>query len=160
MQQSFCLFSVVGFHLAQEDAVIVESLAGVLAELLEQVVHGHLAAGLTLDIEDDAARVHHEGAVAQLQCLMHIVGDHQAGDLLFGHDALGEVQHLFGGGRVESGGVLVQKQTRLLINYSEYEKDASLKGEFIRMVLGSDMTEEQKSEVIRCGISALSGEEI
>ena len=37
---------------------------------------------------------------------------------------------------------------------------ASLKGEFIRMVLGSDMTEEQKSEVIRCGISALSGEEI
>ena len=35
-----------------------------------------------------------------------------------------------------------------------------LKGEFIRMVLGSDMTEEQKSEVIRCGISALSGEEI
>ena len=41
---------------------------------------------------------------------MHIVGDHQAGDLLFGHDALGEVQHLFGGGRVESGGVLVQKQ--------------------------------------------------
>ena len=54
----------------------------------------------------------------------------------------------------------VYDETRLLINYSEYEKDASLKGEFIRMVLGSDMTEEQKSEVIRCGISALSGEEI
>ena len=51
----------------------------------------------------------------------------------------------------------VYDETRLLINYSEYEKDASLKGEFIRMVLGSDMTEEQKSEVIRCGISALSG---
>lgn len=54
----------------------------------------------------------------------------------------------------------VYDETRLLINYSEYEKDASLKGEFIRMVLGSDMTEEQKSEVIRCGISALSGEEV
>ena len=54
----------------------------------------------------------------------------------------------------------VYDETRLLINYSEYEKDASLKGEFIRMVLGSDMTEEQKSEVIRCGISALSGEVI
>ena len=39
-------------------------------------------------------------------------------------------------------------------------KRMQLKGEFIRMVLGSDMTEEQKSEVIRCGISALSGEEI
>ena len=45
MQQSFCLCSVVGFHLAQEDAVIVEDLAGVLAELFEQIVHGHLAAG-------------------------------------------------------------------------------------------------------------------
>ena len=54
----------------------------------------------------------------------------------------------------------VYDETRLLINYSEYEKDASLKGEFIRMVLGSDLTEEEKSEVIRCGISALSGEEI
>lgn len=54
----------------------------------------------------------------------------------------------------------VYDETRLLVNYSEYEKDVSLKGEFIRMVLNSDLTEEQKSEVIRCGISALSGEEI
>lgn len=54
----------------------------------------------------------------------------------------------------------VYDETKLLINYSEYEKDASLKGEFIRMVLSSDLTEDQKTEVIRCGISALSGEEI
>ena len=40
------------------------------------------------------------------------------------------------------------------------ENDASLKGEFIRMVLGSELSEEQKAEVIRCGILALSGEEI
>ena len=51
-------------------------------------------------------------------------------------------------------------ETKLLINYSDYEKDVSLKGEFIRMVLQSDMSEEKKSEVIRCGIMALSGEEI
>lgn len=54
----------------------------------------------------------------------------------------------------------VYDETRLLINYSEYEKDASLKGEFIRMVLGSDMDEEKKTEVIKAGIMALSGEEL
>lgn len=51
-------------------------------------------------------------------------------------------------------------ETRLLVNYEDYEKDASLKGEFIRMVHASDMTEEEKSQVIRIGILALQGEEI
>ena len=32
---------------------------------------------------------------------MHVVGDHQAGDLLFSHDALGQLQYLFGGGGVQ-----------------------------------------------------------
>jgi DNA repair exonuclease SbcCD nuclease subunit len=54
----------------------------------------------------------------------------------------------------------VSDRTRLRIDYSEYEKDASLKGEFIRMVLKSQLDEELKAEVIRCGILALSGEEI
>ncbi|MCD7708871.1 MAG: metallophosphoesterase [Clostridiales bacterium] len=54
----------------------------------------------------------------------------------------------------------VEDRTRLRVNYADYEKDASLKGEFIRMVLSSDMSEEEKTEVIRCGIMALSGEEI
>ena len=54
----------------------------------------------------------------------------------------------------------VYDHTHLKIDYNEYENDASLKGEFIRMVLQSDLSEEQKTEVIRCGILALSGEEI
>lgn len=54
----------------------------------------------------------------------------------------------------------VEDHTRLRVDYSEYEKDASLKGEFIRMVLGSDLSEDKKTQVIRCGIDALSGEEI
>ena len=54
----------------------------------------------------------------------------------------------------------VYDETSLLIKYSDYEKDVSLKGEFIRMVLNSDLDEEKKSEVIRCGIQALIGEEI
>ena len=54
----------------------------------------------------------------------------------------------------------VLNRTRLNADYRDYEKDASLKGEFIRMVLKSDMDEEKKAQVIRCGILALSGEEI
>lgn len=54
----------------------------------------------------------------------------------------------------------VRDETRLLVNYSDFAKDVSLKGEFIRMVLGSDLMEEDKTQVIRCGLMALSGEEI
>lgn len=54
----------------------------------------------------------------------------------------------------------VSDETKLKVDYRDYEKDASLKGEFIRMVLNSDLDEEKKADVIRCGILALSGEEI
>ena len=41
---------------------------------------------------------------------MHVVGDHEAGDLFLRHDALGQLQHFLGGGRVQGGGVLVQQE--------------------------------------------------
>ena len=41
---------------------------------------------------------------------MHVVGDHQAGDLFLCHDALGQLQHLLRRGRVQGGSVLVQQQ--------------------------------------------------
>lgn len=56
--------------------------------------------------------------------------------------------------------VKVSDETKLKIDYKEYEKDASLKGEFIRMVSESDLSEEEKAMVIRTGILALQGEEI
>ena len=36
--------------------------------------------------------------------------DHHGGELLFGHDALGQAQHEVGGARVERSGVLVEQQ--------------------------------------------------
>ena len=54
----------------------------------------------------------------------------------------------------------VADETKLLVNYKDYEKDVSLKGEFIRLVSDSDLSEEEKSMVIRAGILALQGEEI
>lgn len=55
--------------------------------------------------------------------------------------------------------IKIYDKTTLKINYLDYEKDASLKGEFIRMVLNEKLSEEEKKEIIITGIKALSGEE-
>lgn len=54
----------------------------------------------------------------------------------------------------------VYDETKIKVNYQGYEKDASLKGEFVRLVSNSDLSEEEKAMVIRTGILALQGEEI
>lgn len=56
--------------------------------------------------------------------------------------------------------VKVKDESRLKIDRESYEYDASLKGEFIRMVLASDRTVEEKERIICCGIRAMSGEEV
>ena len=56
--------------------------------------------------------------------------------------------------------IKIYDETKLLINYEDYANDISLKGEFIRLVQASDLSEEEKSLVIRTGIQALQGEEI
>lgn len=52
----------------------------------------------------------------------------------------------------------IYDKTTLKINYLDYENDASLKGEFIRMVLNEELPEEEKKEIIMTGIRALTGE--
>ncbi len=56
--------------------------------------------------------------------------------------------------------VKVVDETKLKVNYKDYEKDVSLKGEFVRLVSESELSDEEKSMVIRAGIMALQGEEI
>ena len=52
-------------------------------------------------------------------------------------------------------------ETRLKIDYGRFERDASLKGEFVRTVKArEDLSAEDKAAVIRCGIRALAGEEV
>ena len=55
--------------------------------------------------------------------------------------------------------VKIYDKTTLKINYLDYEKDVSLKGEFIRMILKEDLLDEEKKDIIITGIKALSGEE-
>ncbi len=54
----------------------------------------------------------------------------------------------------------VYDKTTLEIQLSDYEFDKSVRGEFVRAVWESDLSQEEKSNIIMCGLSALNGEEI
>lgn len=54
----------------------------------------------------------------------------------------------------------VKNETHMAIDPEDYKNDISLKGEFIRLVLASDASEEDKATMIRTGMQALTGEEI
>ena len=52
-------------------------------------------------------------------------------------------------------------ECRVQIRYEDYAGDVSLKGEFVRQVLGDKgLSQEEKERVIACGLRALAGEEI
>ena len=56
--------------------------------------------------------------------------------------------------------VKIKDESCLEIVKEDYEHDISLKGEFIRMVLASNKSEEEKERIIRFGIQALMGQEV
>lgn len=56
--------------------------------------------------------------------------------------------------------VKIRDESRLLIDKNDYRYDKTIKGEFVRTVLDSDYTDDQKERIICMGIQALSGEEI
>ena len=51
-------------------------------------------------------------------------------------------------------------RTRLEIRPQDYIHDVSLKGEFVRRVMASSLTDAEKEEIIICGLRALGGEEL
>lgn len=54
--------------------------------------------------------------------------------------------------------IRVKDKTETKIDYTKYEKDVSLKGEFIRLVKEQkNLSEEQKTKIIMTGIKALAG---
>ena len=54
----------------------------------------------------------------------------------------------------------VKDESRMALHPADYENDVSLKGEFIRQVMASEMEEADKEAIIRMGLQALAGEEI
>lgn len=51
-------------------------------------------------------------------------------------------------------------RTRLKIDPLKYVHDATLRGEFVRLVMAQDMSDEDKAFVIQTGVRALAGEEV
>ena len=56
--------------------------------------------------------------------------------------------------------VKIKDESKFTIDKLSYEHDVSLKGEFIRMVMGSGCTNEEKNAIICAGLEALRGEDI
>lgn len=56
--------------------------------------------------------------------------------------------------------VSVKDKTSKKIDIKAFENDISVRGEFVRTVTASDLSDEEKAEIIRCGLAALSGKEI
>lgn len=54
----------------------------------------------------------------------------------------------------------LEDRTRLWIRPEDYEKDISLRGEFVRRVLSSALSETEKERVIAAGFRVLGGEEV
>lgn len=54
----------------------------------------------------------------------------------------------------------IEDKTVLKLTEQDYLLDKTVKGEFLRLVWESDLTDEQKKKVISCGINALRGEEL
>lgn len=54
----------------------------------------------------------------------------------------------------------IKDESRLKIEKESYEHDISLKGEFIRLVMASDKSDEEKERIICYGIRTLSGREV
>ena len=57
--------------------------------------------------------------------------------------------------------ISVKDRTSQKLDLAQYENDATLKGEFVRTVMGDDsLNEDQKKRVIMAGLRALRGEEV
>ena len=54
----------------------------------------------------------------------------------------------------------LRDESRLSINPADYKHDVSLKGEFVRRVMASKLSDAEKERVLACGFRALMGEEV
>ena len=89
----------------------IELLAAAdVIEAAEEVLGADPCALGTLEVMEDLATVHHDDPVAEMDGLVHGVGDHQGGELVAGDDVVGEPDDLVGALGVEGGGMLVEEE--------------------------------------------------
>ena len=98
------IFSMSG----EQDTVIIQCFTGTCLEAFQQVIDGQTIPFFSLNIQDNMSAVHHQGAVAQIQSILHVMGNHQRGNLMLGNHIPGDFQHLFRCCRVKGCGMFIQ----------------------------------------------------
>ncbi|MBQ3405200.1 MAG: DNA repair exonuclease [Oscillospiraceae bacterium] len=78
----------------------------------------------------------------------------------YGRDTYKDLDHLEALLRDRVWFAALRDESRIRVDPAEYMGDISLKGEFIRLVMASDMSESDKSAIISCGLKALAGEDV
>ena len=97
-------------ELAQQHAVVGEFAAADLFELLQQIGNGERFLLFAGNVVDNVALVHHDEAVTQADGIVHVVRDHQRGEVVLGDDLFGEIEDLGCGFGIKCCGVLVKQQ--------------------------------------------------
>ena len=68
----------------------IRSLSSILPapalKLLKKPFHCQTFLLFFLDIQHNITGIHHQNTISKIQCRLHIVGDHQTGQLMFFHD--------------------------------------------------------------------------
>ena len=54
----------------------------------------------------------------------------------------------------------LEAKSKIKINADDFKNDVSLKGEFVRQLLGANLPEDEIEKIFRCAINAIEGEEI
>ena len=79
-------------------------------KLSEQVSHVERLFLLARDVVDNLSLVHHDEAVSQANCIVHVVGNHQRCEMVLCDHLLGKIEDLLRSLGVERCGVLVEQE--------------------------------------------------
>ena len=100
--------------LGKDRFIVGKGAAACLLEKCKQLCNGELLFLLARDIDRNVTVVHHDQAIAVYDSIVHIVRDHQRGEMIFADQLIGDLQHLCRRFGVECRGMLVkQKYLRL-----------------------------------------------
>ena len=81
--------------LSQQHPVVVDFAAACFFKHHQQVFDVNALLRFRVDIEDDFAFMHHDGAVAVLQRVFHVMRHHHGRQMVFRNDFLRQRQHVF-----------------------------------------------------------------
>ena len=104
---------------AQDHSIIIKFFSRGLFKEIQEVRDGQPLFFFAAHIDNDAAGIHHDEAVAKTQGIPHIVRNHEACQMVPGNDFLRQGKDLFGRFWIKGRRVLIKKeQFRICLLYT------------------------------------------